>query len=305
MIDPRPYPRRARPGAGADVPKPAPRWPTPAPNCAARASCSSARRSAREEFETEASPTCAPRRPISPPRGPTSHAQRSISSFTTVRSPITGRVSDKRVSTRRFCRPTGQTLLTRVVSVDPIWFSFEGAESFYLKYLRQDRKRRAPLVALRAQSGRDPARRRKRTIAGTAAWRSSTMRSTRNSGTIRAHAVVANPDGFLTPGMFGRARLLGSGTYQRDAGPRRGDRHRSDAPARLCRRATTARSPRAPSRPGRWSRACASSRRASAATDRVVIDGLATPAARRARSTPSMVDDQAARGRHRARLARR
>ena len=33
------------------------------------------------------------------------------------------------------------------------------------------------------------------------------------SGTIRAHAEVANPDGFLVPGLFGRARLLGSGTY--------------------------------------------------------------------------------------------
>ncbi len=27
-------------------------------------------------------------------------------------------------------------------------------------------------------------------------------------------AVVANPRGFLIPGMFGRARLLGSGTYR-------------------------------------------------------------------------------------------
>ena len=34
-----------------------------------------------------------------------------------------------------------------------------------------------------------------------------------DSGTIRAHAEVQNPDGFLVPGMFGRARLLGSGTY--------------------------------------------------------------------------------------------
>ena len=33
------------------------------------------------------------------------------------------------------------------------------------------------------------------------------------SGTIQAHAVVPNPDHFLTPGMFGRARLLGSGSY--------------------------------------------------------------------------------------------
>lgn len=35
-----------------------------------------------------------------------------------------------------------------------------------------------------------------------------------NSGTIRAYAEVPNPTRFLTPGMFGRARLLGSGTYK-------------------------------------------------------------------------------------------
>ena len=34
------------------------------------------------------------------------------------------------------------------------------------------------------------------------------------SGTIRGRAVVANPEHFLTPGMFGHMRLLGSGTYR-------------------------------------------------------------------------------------------
>ena len=34
------------------------------------------------------------------------------------------------------------------------------------------------------------------------------------TGTIRGHATVRNPAHFLTPGMFGRARLLGSSTYQ-------------------------------------------------------------------------------------------
>jgi RND family efflux transporter MFP subunit len=33
------------------------------------------------------------------------------------------------------------------------------------------------------------------------------------SGTIRGRAVVPNPDHFLTPGMFGHMRLLGSGSY--------------------------------------------------------------------------------------------
>jgi RND family efflux transporter MFP subunit len=34
-----------------------------------------------------------------------------------------------------------------------------------------------------------------------------------HSGTIRAKAEFRNPDHFLTPGMFGRARLLASGAY--------------------------------------------------------------------------------------------
>ena len=34
------------------------------------------------------------------------------------------------------------------------------------------------------------------------------------SGTIRGRAEVRNPQGFLTPGMFGHMRLPGSGSYQ-------------------------------------------------------------------------------------------
>ena len=56
--------------------------------------------------------------------------------FTTVRAPIAGRVSDRRVSIGDYVT-SGQTLLTRVVTIDPIWFTFDGAESFYLKYVRQ------------------------------------------------------------------------------------------------------------------------------------------------------------------------
>jgi RND family efflux transporter MFP subunit len=132
--------------------------------------------------------------------------------FTTVRSPITGLVSDRRVSKGNFATE-GQTILTRVVSTDPIWFSFEGAESFYLKYLRQDRKgergssRNTPNpveVQLADESGYR--------WHGRMEFVDNAIDT--NSGTIRAHAVIANPDGFLTPGLFGRARLLGSGHYR-------------------------------------------------------------------------------------------
>ncbi len=132
--------------------------------------------------------------------------------FTSVRAPISGRVSDKRVAIGDYVN-AGQTLLTTVVTVDPIWFSFEGAESLYLKYIRQAAKgERAssryaanPVeVQLADESGYN--------------WRGRMIfvdnAIDTNSGTIRAHAEISNPKGFLVPGMFGRARLLGSGTYR-------------------------------------------------------------------------------------------
>jgi RND family efflux transporter MFP subunit len=133
-------------------------------------------------------------------------------SFTTVRAPVTGRVSDRRVSIGDQVT-AGTTLLTTVVSLDPIWFSFDGAESFYLKYLREAKtgqrgsSRTAPNpidIQLSDETGYN--------------WHGR-MDFVDNAldpqtGTIRAHAVVQNHDHFLTPGMFGRARLLGSGSYR-------------------------------------------------------------------------------------------
>ena len=132
-------------------------------------------------------------------------------SFTTVRSPITGRISDKRVSIGTYVA-AGQTVLTRVVTVNPIRFAFEGAETFYLKYVRQ------------AQTGeRESSRYAPNPVdiklADEPSYRWHGLMKfvdnaiDRNSGTIRAFAEVDNPTGFLVPGMFGRARLLGSGTY--------------------------------------------------------------------------------------------
>jgi RND family efflux transporter MFP subunit len=131
--------------------------------------------------------------------------------FTVVRSPIAGQVSDKRVSLGDYVS-AGQTLLTRVVTTDPIWFSFDGAESFYLKYSRlaeagtRQSSRYAP-NPVEIQLADEPDYR----------WRGRMVfvdnAIDTGSGTIRAHAVVANPNGFLVPGLFGRARLLGSGAY--------------------------------------------------------------------------------------------
>ena len=131
--------------------------------------------------------------------------------FTIVRSPIAGQVSDKRVSLGDNVTAS-QTLLTRVVTIDPIWFSFDGAESFYLKYSRlaQSGERRSSRYApnpIDIQLADEPDYRWR----GRMVFVDNAIDS--GSGTIRAHAEVANPNGFLVPGLFGRARLLGSGAY--------------------------------------------------------------------------------------------
>ncbi|WP_420138893.1 efflux RND transporter periplasmic adaptor subunit [Sphingomonas sp.] len=132
--------------------------------------------------------------------------------FTTVRAPVSGRVSSRRVSLGDQVT-AGDTLLTTIVSLDPIWFAFDGAETFYLKYLREaqrgtrgsSRNASNPVDIQLADETGYPHR-------GRMAFVDNALDP--ESGTIQAHAVVPNPDHFLTPGMFGRARLLGSGTYK-------------------------------------------------------------------------------------------
>jgi RND family efflux transporter MFP subunit len=132
--------------------------------------------------------------------------------FTTVAAPLTGRVSDRRVSVGDTV-VANTTPLTRVVTLDPIWFDFEGAESFYLKYVRQDQsgERRSSRYApnpVEVQLADETGYPHK----GRMVFVDNAIDT--HSGTIRAQAELPNPDGFLTPGMFGRARLLGSGAYK-------------------------------------------------------------------------------------------
>nr|WP_232283472.1 MULTISPECIES: efflux RND transporter periplasmic adaptor subunit [unclassified Sphingomonas] len=166
---------------------------------------------AREEYETKLAAVRTAQADLGAARANVSTAQLNLG-FTTVRSPITGIVSDRRVSKGNYATEA-TSVLTRVVSTDPIWFSFEGAESFYLKYLRQAK-------AGERGSSRNTANPVEVQLADEKGfrWRGRMEFVDNaidpNSGTIRAHAVIANPDGFLTPGLFGRARLLGSGHYR-------------------------------------------------------------------------------------------
>jgi RND family efflux transporter MFP subunit len=131
--------------------------------------------------------------------------------WTKVVAPITGRASDRRVAPGNLIA-ADTTILTNIVDLDPIRFSFVGPESIYLKYERANQagtrissRHMANPVVIRLQD--ETAYR----------WRGHMdfvdNQLDTQSGTIRGRAVVANPNYFLTPGMFGHLRLLGSGTY--------------------------------------------------------------------------------------------
>ena len=128
--------------------------------------------------------------------------------FTRVTSPISGRASDTRATPGNLVNQDS-TVLTTVVSMDPIRFAFQGPESLFLKYQHENAGR---------SSGGGPVQIRLQDEAdyrwnGKIAFVDNALDA--NSGTIRAYAVVPNPHLFLTPGMFGHMRLLTSGA--RDA----------------------------------------------------------------------------------------
>lgn len=126
--------------------------------------------------------------------------------FTTVKAPISGRVSDRRVDAGNLVTASSGaegTLLTTINALDPIYFSFTGSEALFLKAKRHGAAEGAP-VEIRLQ---DETR-----YGWTGKLDFIDNGLDRHSGTIRARAVLDNPDLFLTPGMFGQMRLSTSGS---------------------------------------------------------------------------------------------
>jgi RND family efflux transporter MFP subunit len=107
---------------------------------------------------------------------------------------------------------SGATLLTAIVSLDPIHFIFDGSEADFLRYLR--------LAAVGTRgSSRDVQNPVSVRLADETEYRhQGHMDFVDNvlnpkTGTIRGRAIFENKDGLLTPGIFGRLRLFG-GTHE-------------------------------------------------------------------------------------------
>jgi RND family efflux transporter MFP subunit len=141
--------------------------------------------------------------------------------FTQVTSPISGRVGRAIVTEGNLISsgPGEATLLTTVVSLDPVYAYFDADEQIYLKYTAGGARTRGSIerhieMALANEEGYP------RT--GTLDFIDNQLDGA--TGTIRGRAVFRNADGRLTPGLFVRLRLAGAGKSHGvlDSGPRRG-----------------------------------------------------------------------------------
>ena len=140
-------------------------------------------------------------------------------SFTNVRAPISGRVGRAEVTVGNLVQ-TGQsaTLLTTLVSVDPIYVEFEGDERAYLKYRQRslaaadasaatsvpeesvdDASAQTVLLGLADEEGFPHS--------GRVVFVDNALNP--QTGTIRIRAQLNNPDGRFAPGLFARLRLVG------------------------------------------------------------------------------------------------
>lgn len=130
--------------------------------------------------------------------------------FTEIKAPIAGRISRRLVSEGNLVN-ANQTILTNIVSLDPIHFYFDVDERSYLAYSRQrsggtQTQGAANRVQLTLTNEQEASR--------TGHLDFVDNRLDAASGTIQLRAVFKNEDLSLTPGLFGRVSISGSDPYQ-------------------------------------------------------------------------------------------
>lgn len=134
--------------------------------------------------------------------------------FTQVRAPISGLISRKYVTKGNLINGgTGGTLLTTIVSIDPIYCYLEKDEQSYLRYSSLEREGMVPVSG----KGENPAFLELSNETGYPHKGYIDFIDNRmdpNTGTIRGRGVFPNPDNTLTPGLFARMKIAGSGQYK-------------------------------------------------------------------------------------------
>lgn len=162
----------------------------------------------REEFETRKAATAQGNAGVRAAEAAVAAARLDLQ-FTQVRSPIDGRAG-RALMTEGNLAQADATLLTTVVSLDPVHVYFESDEQSFLRYsdlARKGERARSsnPVrVGLANEAGHPHA--------GVVDFIDNQVDA--RTGTIRARAVLRNPDRVFTPGLFARVQLQGSGEFK-------------------------------------------------------------------------------------------
>ncbi len=158
----------------------------------------------REEFETRRAGTAQGNAGVRAAEAAVAAARLDLQ-FTEIRAPVAGRAG-RALATEGNLAQADATLLTTVVSQDPVHVHFEADERAFLRYQALARAgertttRNAVRVGLADEDGYPHA--------GTVDFIDNQVDPA--TGTVRARAVLPNPDRVFTPGLFARVQLEGS-----------------------------------------------------------------------------------------------
>lgn len=158
----------------------------------------------REEFDTRRAGSTQSNADVRAAEAAVATAKLNLG-FTEVRSPIAGRVSRAMLTLGNLVQ-ADQSVLTSVVSQDPVYVYFQPDEQTFLRYAELARKgeraRSANPVRLGLATDKDYP------YTGTVNFINNQVDPA--TGTINLRGVVANPDRIFTPGMYARVQLEGS-----------------------------------------------------------------------------------------------
>lgn len=136
-------------------------------------------------------------------------------SFTKIAAPLSGRISRNLISVGNFVTGSGagtQTLLTTIVTQDPIQFYFDVSEANSIKYKRLagngSTKVGQPGAVIEVALSDDKG------FPHTGKLDFTDNRLDAATSTLRLRAILDNRNGLFSPGMFGRARITGSAPYR-------------------------------------------------------------------------------------------
>ena len=158
---------------------------------------------ARDRLDTATASLTASKAQVEAAKAAVDAAQLDLS-FARVTAPISGRVGQTLVTEGNYVA-SGVTPLTTIVSIDPIHVYFDVDERTYLRSLAAGRAHttshnsEAAKVMVALLTDKTYSR------PGRVDFLSNT--SDRGTGTLRIRAVVNNPDGQLTPGLFAKVKL--------------------------------------------------------------------------------------------------